>query len=149
MDRKKIYLVILTVVLVASILTVFLLPKTAKIPISTTAPTPTRVPEILCNPFPAIPGEIICQDAVNTVLERYPGKITKIDKKIEEVPAEEEVHLSPNTPPQLALKKENAWIISVTTMKDFSSPKGTTKIFDVAVSANEKKILVARPKLEE
>ena len=82
MDKKKISLVILSVVLISSILTVFLLPKTAKTPTKIPAPAnrtaPTQISEKLCNQFRLVKADIKCEDAFNRALAIAPGQITNI-----------------------------------------------------------------------
>jgi len=157
MDKKRISLVIFGIVLISVILTIFLLPKNnIKSPVKTSVPTPIQQPLELCKPFSPNPGEISCQDAVNAVLEKYPGQVTKIDKKTVEVLTEKgqgtkSSNVDPSTyrPPQLTFDNKAAWVISITVNKEFSFPAGTTKILDVAISVKEKKILVVYPKFEK
>ncbi len=172
MDKKIISLAIFAVVVTSAILTVFFLPKPAQTPSKTSPPesgtTPTQIPEALCNPFPTVTGETSCQDAVDLVLQQYPGKVTKIDRKTLSIPVGEPPPPNPNSqqPPEIGneiiktnppsyqlsapeLEEKMAWKISIILSKDFSFPQGTTKILDVVVSVSEKKILVTYPKFEK
>lgn len=81
MDRKKFSLVILSFVLIAGIITILLLPKTATTPTKTPTSTPTPIPEFLtnsCDPYPKLPEDFPCEKAVEKALSLYPGKVQKV-----------------------------------------------------------------------
>ncbi len=87
MDRKKILLVILFVIVIAAI-TIFLAPKTnVKPPVQTYTPLPTQEPTLSrinpdrCQPYKNVKAEISCEEALKQAEQAYPGEIYNIEFK--------------------------------------------------------------------
>lgn len=80
MGKKKISLVILSIVLIAGIITILLLPKTATAPTKTSTPTLTPKAPPICVQFKGreIAGEISCSQAIDKALSLYSGTVTEI-----------------------------------------------------------------------
>lgn len=97
----------------------------------------------LCSSFPSKKGEVSCQDAVNVVLEKYPGKITKINKKTLSIPIGK-------PPAAIKFEAKAVWLISIIVNREFSFPKGgATKVLDFGVDVKEEKILITYPKFKK
>lgn len=171
--NKGFFLGVVTVLLfILIVLTIIAFTPAGNLQTKNTAPTPTPKAVDLCSPFTTNKKEVSCEEAIRLALARFPGKVTSIEKKSSSVPAEKDPlpNTIPQNPPEPASSRETistipnppqrpsvikfnnevAWVVSVNADHKILYPDGkSTNIFDVIVSTEESKILVAYPKFQK
>lgn len=98
-----------------------------------------------CENFPAVQGEITCQEAEKLVLEKYPGDVRYIEKSVVSIPF--------GKLPGTGAIQKNAWVIGVllrdrsiipsaaTSTEKQATSSGQSYNIEVVVDRNEKNIL--------